>query len=144
LEALLPSQGQGPWKKPQQQQQQRAAPAPLYPTTDGPLSVADLRRIAAERLQHTATHMPEDTFIDFKAINRAKRHNRMNMIKAKNAARKERMYGKKKAVTVINEIKIPHNGLTVREVAQRLSMKISEVIEKFAALGEVIPGTELP
>ena len=102
--------------------------------------MADLKRIAAERLQHSSEHMPANTFVDYKAINKAKRHNRMNMLKAKNAARRERMYGKKKAVTVINEIKIPHNGLTVREVAQRLSMKIDEVIERFEALGEIIPG----
>jgi translation initiation factor IF-2 len=60
----------------------------------------------------------------------------------KNKIRKEKRWGKKSsdntAGTIIYEIKIPHNGLTVRELSQRLSMKMTDTIQKLAEIGEIL------
>jgi translation initiation factor IF-2 len=59
----------------------------------------------------------------------------------KNKILKEQKWGKKtteSAGTIIYEIKIPHNGLTVRELSQRLSMKMTDTIQKLADIGEIV------
>lgn len=59
----------------------------------------------------------------------------------KNKLRKEQRWGKKpteSAGTIIYEIKIPHNGLTVRELSQRLSMKMADTIQKLSEIGEIL------
>lgn len=59
----------------------------------------------------------------------------------KNKIRKEKRWGKKEsesAGTIVYEIKIPHNGLTVRELSQRLSMKMTDTIQKLSDIGEVL------
>jgi translation initiation factor IF-2 len=67
-------------------------------------------------------------------------HQLTNNSSGKNKLRKEMKWGKKPekaAATIIYEIKIPHNGLTVRELSQRLSMKIADTVQKLVDLGEI-------
>mmetsp|Transcript_1744 Transcript_1744/g.2728 ORF Transcript_1744/g.2728 Transcript_1744/m.2728 type:complete len:1001 (-) Transcript_1744:35-3037(-) len=113
---------------------------PTMPSDTGPLSVSELKKMMAQRIEFTSQNMPTNNYVDYREERRARRHAKMNMLKAKKAARKERLFGKKqkRPVTIIREIKIPHNGLTVREIAQRLSMKMTEVVKRLNDLGELL------
>jgi hypothetical protein len=104
----------------------------------GPLSIADLKRIAAERLQYRAeTLLTLPVKIDYREVKRQKRHEKANLLKAKRAALRERLFGPKKKVTIIKEIRIPSNGLTVKELAMRLSRTVSDTMEQLEKLGEL-------
>jgi hypothetical protein len=107
----------------------------------GPMTVADLKRIATERLQYrTETLSTLAPKVDYRELRKEKRHERANLLKAKRAALRERLFGPKKKVTIIKEIRIPSNGLTVKELAMRLSRTVSDTMEQLEKLGELTIG----
>jgi hypothetical protein len=105
----------------------------------GPLSVAELKRIAEERLQFRAENLPNPK-VDYRQLRKEKKHEKANLLKAKRAALREKLYGPKKKPTIIKEIRIPSNGLTVKELAMRLSRTVQNTMEELEKLGELTIG----
>lgn len=107
----------------------------------GPLTVAELKRIAAERLQYRAEKLATiEPKVDYRELKKEKRHEKANLLKAKRAALREKLYGPKKVPTIIKEIRIPSNGLTVKELAMKLSRPVVDTIQELEKLGELVAG----
>ena len=105
----------------------------------GPLSVAELKRIAEERLQFRQENLPSPK-VDYRQMKKERKHEKANLLKAKRAALREKLYGPKKKPTIIKEIRIPSNGLTVKELAMRLSRTVKDTMEELEKLGELTIG----